>query len=132
VSFGKDSGHEQGDLKPRATSTVIARDTLLTGELGGSKPVRVEGTVKGTIDVGALIEVVEGAVVEGEITGTTVRLAGRVDGNVTAKELAELLATAAVRGDVRAAALHVVEGAKLEGRVQMSSEPAPPAPAKTR
>ncbi|MGV8041335.1 MAG: polymer-forming cytoskeletal protein [Thermoanaerobaculaceae bacterium] len=132
MSFGKDSSHDPGDLKPRAASTVVARDTVLTGELGGSKPVRIEGTAKGTIQVTAPIEVVEGAVVEGEIIGTTVRLAGTVNGNVTAKELAELLATAVVRGDVRAAALHVVEGAKLEGRVQMTSEPASPAPAKTR
>lgn len=132
MSFGKDTSHDPGDLKPKATATAIARDTLLTGELGGTKPVRIEGTVKGTVRVGAPVEVVEGAVVEGEICGTTVRLAGTVNGNVTAKELAELLATAVVRGDVHAAALHVVEGAKLEGRVQMTSEPASPAPAKTR
>lgn len=132
MSFGKDSSHDPIDLKPKAVATVIARDTLLTGDLGGSKPVRIEGTVKGGIQVGAVVEVVEGAVVEGEISGATVRLAGTVNGNVTAKDLVELLATAVVRGDVRASALHVVEGARLEGRVQMASEPAPPAPAKAR
>lgn len=132
MSFGKDTSNDPVDLKPKAAVTVIARDTVLTGELGGTKAVRVEGTVKGSIQVGAPVEVVEGAVVEGDIGGSTVRLAGAVDGNVTAKALVELLATAVVRGDVRAAALHVVEGAKLEGRVQMAAEPAPPAPAKTR
>ena len=132
MGFSKDTSHDPGDLKPRAASTVVARDTVLTGELGGSKPVRIEGTVKGTIEITAPIEVVEGAAVEGEIIGTTVRLAGTVDGNVTATELAELLATAVVRGDLRAAALHVVEGAKLEGRVQMTGESASAAPAKSR
>lgn len=132
MSFGKDSTQEQGDLKPRAVVTVIARETVFTGEIGGSKPVRVEGAVKGTIVVAAPVEVVEGAVVEGEIHATVVRLAGTVNGNVTAKELAELVATAVVRGDIRASALHVVEGAKLEGRVQMTAESAPAPSAKSR
>lgn len=132
MSLGKDTSHDPSELKPKASASVIARDTLLTGEIGGSRPVRIEGTVKGTIQVGAPIEVVEGAVVEGEVAGTTVRLAGTVNGNVTAKDLAELLATAVVRGDVRATALHVLEGARLEGRVQMTAETPPPTPAKTR
>lgn len=132
MSFGKDSTQEQGDLKPRAVVTVIARESVFTGEIGGSKAVRIEGTVKGTIQVTAAVEVVEGAVVEGEIQATVARIAGTVNGNVTAKQLAELVATAVVRGDVRASALHVVEGAKLEGRVQMTAESAPPPAAKSR
>ena len=56
-------------------------------------------------------------------------------GLLVARELAELLATAVVRGDLRAKALHVIEGARLEGRVQMmapTAAPAPSSPSKSR
>jgi cytoskeletal protein CcmA (bactofilin family) len=58
-------------------------------------------------------------VVEADVRATVVRVAGTVTGNIAASELVELLASAVVNGDVIAPALHVVEGARLEGRVQM-------------
>jgi cytoskeletal protein CcmA (bactofilin family) len=60
--------------------------------------------------------------VEADVHATVVRVAGTVTGNVTGGELVELLASAVVKGDVAAPALHVVEGARLEGRVQMLLE----------
>jgi cytoskeletal protein CcmA (bactofilin family) len=122
LSFGKDQGHETADLKPRAASTIIARETSVTGDIGGTRPVRVEGALKGGVLVTAPVEVAEGASIDGNVEGIMLRIAGTVNGNVTARELVELLSTAVVRGDVRAKALHVIEGARLEGRVQMTAD----------
>jgi cytoskeletal protein CcmA (bactofilin family) len=135
LSFGKDPSHETVDLKPRATVTIVARETSVTGDIGGTCPIRVEGRVKGSVCVSASVEVAEGASIEGDVEGVLLRVAGAVSGNVVARELVELLATAVVRGDVKAKALHVVEGARLEGRVQMTIQttaPAPPSPSKSR
>jgi cytoskeletal protein CcmA (bactofilin family) len=135
LSFGKDPIHEAVDLKPRAAATIIASQTSITGDIGGTRPVRVEGTLKGSVSVSAAVEVTEGASIEGDVEGVLLRIAGTVSGNVVARELVELLATAVVRGDLQAKALHVIEGARLEGRVQMTAStatPAPPSPAKTR
>jgi cytoskeletal protein CcmA (bactofilin family) len=135
LSFGKDPSHETVDLKPRAAVTTIARETSVTGDIGGARPVRVEGTLKGSVCVSAPVEVTEGASIEGDVEGVLLRIAGTVNGNVVARELVELLATAVVRGDLRARALHVIEGARLEGRVQMiaqTAEPTPSSPSKSR
>jgi cytoskeletal protein CcmA (bactofilin family) len=129
LSFGKDPSHETADLKPRAATTVLARETSVTGDIGGTRPVRVEGALKGSVRVGAPVEVTEGASIEGDVEGIMLRIAGTVNGNVTARELVELLSTAVVRGDVRAKALHVIEGARLEGRVQMTADTPGAAPA---
>ena len=53
---------------------------------------------------------------------TAIRVAGTVIGNITVTELAELLAGSVVKGDITAPALHVVEGARLEGRVHMQTD----------
>jgi len=98
---------------------VVARETRLAGELTGTRGVRIEGTVTGSVDLKAPFEVVEGAKVEAEVHATSVKIGGTVVGNVTATEVVELLASAVVKGDITTPTLHVVEGAKLEGRVQM-------------
>lgn len=135
MSFSKDQGHEIVDLKPRAGSTIIARETTVKGEIGGTSPVRIEGILNGSVHALAAVDVAEGATIEGDIEGSSLRIAGTVNGNVVARELVELLVSAVVRGDLRTRALHVIEGARLEGRVQMTTEPvgAPPAtPSKSR
>lgn len=122
--FGKDAPSPAPDTKHPGGITVIARETRLVGEVTGSRGMRIEGTVHGKIDLRAPVEIAEAAVVEAEIHGTSVRVAGSVTGNIVASEVVELLATAKVKGDVTTPALHVVEGAKLEGRVQMRTDAA--------
>jgi cytoskeletal protein CcmA (bactofilin family) len=118
--FGKETAVVQ-EGRSAAVSTV-ARETRLVGELSGTQAVRVEGGVQGTVTLKAALEVAEQATVEAEVNATTVRVAGTVVGNITATELVELLASAVVKGDITTPALHVVEGARLEGRVLMRVE----------
>lgn len=99
--------------------TVIARGTVLTGELSGSAPVRVEGAVKGRISLTAALEVAEGARVEAEVTATRVVVAGTILGNVSASEMVSLESSGHLRGDVVCPALQVIEGATLDGRISM-------------
>lgn len=106
--------------------TVVARATVFSGELCGSSPVRVEGTVKGSVSLTAGLEVAEGATVEAEVSATRVVVAGMVIGDLSASELVSIESSGHVRGDVACPALQVVEGAILDGKVTMRSEKAPP------
>ncbi len=121
TAFGKDSTHEQ-EGRQGTTPTVIAKQTHITGEVSGAHGVRVEGAIKGTVVLKAPLEVAAGATVEAEVQATSIRIAGTVIGNITVTELAELLAGSVVKGDITAPALHVVEGARLEGRVNMQAD----------
>ncbi len=112
---------DRQDLRQAAAATVIARDTSVEGRLAGNRPLRVEGSIKGGVVLESSLEVAPGAVVEADVHATVVRVAGTVTGNISASELVELMAGAVVKGDVAAPALHVVEGARLEGRVHMHS-----------
>jgi len=85
----------------------------------------VDGGLKGTVHLEAPLEIVQGASVEADIQATVVRIAGTVTGNVSASQLVELLASAVVKGDISAPALHVVQGAKLDGQVVMKTEKPP-------
>jgi cytoskeletal protein CcmA (bactofilin family) len=100
-------------------TSVIDRKASLTGTLAGDRPVRVEGTVRGSIELAAALEIAGTALVEASVRATVVRVAGTVVGDVEATERVELGPTARVRGNITAPALHVVEGALLDGRVIM-------------
>jgi len=118
----KDAVMRPHDPRDAAAVTVIARQTRLEGLLSGSGAVCLEGSLKGTVQLTAPLEVAEGASVEAEVNATVVKVSGSITGNVNATTRVELLATASVKGDITTPALHVVEGAKLEGRVVMRAE----------
>jgi cytoskeletal protein CcmA (bactofilin family) len=109
----------QTTTSAEAGTSVIDRTTTLTGTLSGDRPVRVEGTVRGSIDLAAPLEIADSAVVEATVRATVVRVVGTVVGDIAAAERVELAPTARVKGDITTPALHVVEGAHLDGRVVM-------------
>ena len=131
--MAKDTDIAAQDPRQASTTTVIGRQTHVEGAITGGGAVRVDGHLKGTVRLEAPLEVIQGAVVEADVQATIVRIAGALTGNVTATQLVELLATAVVKGDVAAPALHVVQGAKLDGRVVMRTDKVPqPEPSKNR
>ena len=124
-------GHapDSADPRNRAQVTVVAAHTRVTGEITGRPPVRIEGALHGKVRVEGMVEVAAGAEVEAEVSGEVVRVAGTVRGNITAVRLVELLASACVTGDIHAPSLHVVEGARLQGRIVMQDAATPSQPA---
>jgi cytoskeletal protein CcmA (bactofilin family) len=85
---------------PDAGTSVIDRTTALTGALSGDRPVRVEGTLRGSIDLAAALEIAGTAVVEASVRATVIRVAGTVVGDLEAVERVELAPTARVKGDI--------------------------------
>jgi len=115
--------------KTSAATSVIARTATVAGELVGDRPVRVEGTVRGSIELGARLEIAAGARVEAAVRALVVRVAGTVVGDLEAAERVELAPTAEVRGDIIAPALHVAGGARCAGRVVLRGGAAGPSTA---
>ncbi len=129
--MAKDTDTMALDPRQAANVTLIARQTRVEGAITGGGAVRVDGDLAGSVRLDAPLDVVQGATVEADVQATVVRIAGKVTGNVTATQLVELLATAVVKGDIAAPALHVVQGATLDGRVLMDADH-PPAGQRSR
>jgi cytoskeletal protein CcmA (bactofilin family) len=120
--LAKDTESTLQDPRLAANTTLISRQTRIEGAITGGGAVRVDGGLKGTVHLEAPLEIVQGASVEADIEATVVRIAGTLTGNVSASQLVELLASAVVKGDISAPALHVVLGAKLDGRIVMKTD----------
>ena len=100
-------------------STVIAQGITVEGELTSDEDVVVQGTVRGKVTSRDVVTVDGGAVVEADVTASSVAVGGQVTGNVSASERVDLLPGGRLVGDVKAARLTIADGASFKGNVDM-------------
>ena len=100
-------------------STVIGKGIHVKGEITGSAPIEVWGSIEGKAGTDGLFWVREGGQVGGEIAATNIVVEGQVDGTISAKEKAELRSNCKVEGDLTAKTVAIAEGSFFEGRVHM-------------
>ncbi len=107
-------------------ATVIGKGIHIKGEITGSAPIEVWGSIEGTAGTRGLMWVREGGEVGGEIAATNVVVEGRVKGKIAAEEKVELRATCRVKGDVSASSLAIADGSFFRGQVHMNEGGKPP------
>lgn len=100
-------------------TTLISADTVIRGEVRFKGNLDVEGRVCGDIlsepGTDAMVRVVDGACVEGDIRVPLVLINGLVEGDVYASNQLELAPRARVEGDVYYALVEMSVGAQVNG-----------------
>jgi len=104
---------------PGGINAFIGKGSQITGKLVFEGMVRIEGHVEGEITAQDTLTIGEGAVVNAQITATTVIVQGRVTGDITARQRLELRAPSRVQGNISAPSLVVHDGAYYEGQCSM-------------
>ena len=99
--------------------TVIGPNITIDGEISGSDPVVVEGTVKGRIDTDAAVTVAEQGVVEADVETTDVAVSGQVTGNIVADDRVQITAEGRMVGDIKAPRILIADGANFKGHIDM-------------
>ena len=109
------------DAAERRTNAWIGQGVTIEGRVTSTQDLRIDGHVEGTIEV-AQHELVlgPGSEVKGNVIAKSVLIAGTVVGDVSATERIQMQATASVQGDVRAPRLSVLDGAVLQGKVDVA------------
>lgn len=98
--------------KPPVPS-ILGKDLRINGDLKTEGDIQLDGVVDGDIQTNTLT-VGQDAVVNGSITGDTVRVAGSVNGKITGR-IVELSKSAKVIGDIIHQSLAIEAGAHIEG-----------------
>jgi len=119
-----------GEPQPSFHGTFFGPNTVFEGNVGGTEPVIVEGSVKGQINLNADLRIGTKARVEATVHAKNVIIEGKLTGDVSADERVELIASATVDGNIKAPKIVVAEGARFRGAVDMgSTKPIAPAAA---
>jgi cytoskeletal protein CcmA (bactofilin family) len=113
---GKEMAFHSGD-----STTLIARESEVLGDLKFSGDLEIQGVVRGNIiasaDKGAAVRIVDGGRVEGEIHAPKVMINGAMVGDVHSSEHVELAAKAQVDGNVHYNLIEMVKGAQVNGNL---------------
>jgi cytoskeletal protein CcmA (bactofilin family) len=111
-----------GENKDKLVSLVVEKSTIgadftIEGLVNSAGEVDLGGSIKGPVNVKALVIKEKGSVI-GEINAEIVNVLGFVDGKVTAKKIT-VGTTGEVKGDLEfTESLVVEEGARLDGNVK--------------
>ncbi len=107
-------------------TTLIARQTEVSGDLHFRGNLVIEGKVKGNVnahsDSDARLQIVDGGMVEGEIRVPHVVINGNVKGDVYAARHLELASKAMVEGNVHYKLIEMVKGAQVNGALVSNVE----------
>ena len=101
------------------SDTIIGPNITIDGEITGTDPVVVEGTVKGRIATEALVTVAEAGHVEADVETPQVAISGQVTGNIVATERVEITAEGKMVGDIKSPRILIADGAGFKGHIDM-------------
>ncbi len=102
---------------------VIGSRVQLKGELHGSEPVVVEGSVEGSVRLTAELRVALGGSVKADVSAHTLVVAGEVIGDCQATERVVIEASGRLTGNIKAPRIVIAEGATFRGTSDMSPRP---------
>lgn len=120
-------GSKKSGFGISGSTTLVSRDTVIVGEIHFSGNLDVEGLVKGNIvalpDTEALVRVVHGGRVEGDIRAPSIVINGSVEGNVHSAKHLELATKGVVHGDVFYTLVEMAAGSEVNGALKHIADP---------
>jgi cytoskeletal protein CcmA (bactofilin family) len=111
-----------GRAAPGTLDTVVGSQTEFQGKVAGSGSIRIDGRLKGEVDVEGDAFVGQDGVVVADIRARDIVIAGEVRGNCHAAGRLELLPTSRLFGDIHAVRLAIADGAMFRGNCQAYTE----------
>lgn len=102
--------------------SVLGPATRVTGRINGEGPLRIEGAVKGDVNVRGDAEIAAGGSLEGNVQGLALDIGGSLLGDALAEGAIAVRSSAQVRGELRAAEVSIEAGARVSIRLETEFE----------
>jgi cytoskeletal protein CcmA (bactofilin family) len=93
--------------------SVLGPSTQVTGRVSGDGALRIEGNVRGDVQISGDAEVAPGASVEGNVAAASLDISGTLLGDVKARGPVAIRSGAVVRGDLRGSEVSIEPGSRV-------------------
>jgi len=114
-------------VTPTMDEARIGKGLILKGEISGTEPLFIDGSIQGSINLpDSLVTVGPNGQVTASIAARDVLVLGKVFGNIVASNRLDIRAEGSVSGDVIAARMSIEDGAYVKGRVSLEKTVAEP------
>lgn len=100
---------------------TLVKGTVIEGNIKTESDIRVDGTIKGTLECNAKVIIGPTGYVEGEIKCLNAVVEGRFEGNLAVKEILSLKETATINGDASYDKLIVQQGAEINAAIRRNN-----------
>ncbi len=110
------------DTKSPNTTTLIHKTSRLDANIDSLGAIHISGTINGDVVAKQQIVITETGRVHGNIATNQAEISGHVEGNVKVSGVLVIQNTAKVNGDVQAKSMATVQGAQINGKVQIGKD----------
>lgn len=102
--------------------SILGPSTRVTGRVSGEGALRVEGNVRGDVQVSGSAEIAEGGSVEGNVSADTLDIAGSLLGDAVVSGPVFIRGGAVVRGELRGSEISIEPGSRVSVRLDTDFE----------
>lgn len=102
------------------TINLISNGTDITGDITSNGDIRIDGTLKGSLNTKGKVVIGATGKINGEVICKNSEVSGIVEGKITVGQLLNLKASSKILGDIVTSKLSIEPGAKFTGNCKMS------------
>lgn len=102
--------------------SVLGVGSKVTGRVSGDGDLRLEGSLRGDLQISGDAEVATGASLEGNVQAAAVDIAGSLIGDVNAEGAIAIRNGAVVRGELKGSEVSIEPGARVSVRLDTEFE----------
>ena len=107
--------------EPTAAVNMIGAGTIITGDVMSKGDIRVDGTLKGSVNTEGKVVLGREGVIEGDVVCKDADISGTIKARITVSQLLSLKTTAKLNGDIITNKLSIEPGASFTGSCSMGA-----------
>ena len=115
----KNESMVKNDFSPAIN--MIGSGTIITGDIQSKGDIRVDGTLKGSINTEGNVVLGANGTIEGDVICQDADISGTINAKITVSKLLSLKATARLNGDIVTSKLSIEPGATFTGSCSMGA-----------
>ena len=115
----KNESMVKNDFSPAIN--MIGSGTIIAGDIQSKGDIRVDGTLKGSINTEGKVVLGANGTIEGDVICQDADISGTINAKITVSKLLSLKATARLNGDIVTSKLSIEPGATFTGSCSMGA-----------
>ena len=104
-----------------AVVNMIGEGTIITGDISSKGDIRIDGTLKGSVNTEGRVVLGREGMIEGDVICKDADISGAIKAKITVSQLLSLKATAKLNGDIITNKLSIEPGAAFSGSCSMGA-----------
>ena len=104
-----------------AAVNMIGSGTVITGDIQSNGDIRVDGTLKGSVNTTGKVVLGKEGVIEGDVVCNDADISGLIKAKISVSQLLSLKSTAKLSGDIITNKLSIEPGASFTGSCSMGA-----------